>query len=332
MKPKETRYIPAKKDGKFECHVHEVKEGFFWHTARALIKSSIARLRAPKPEVVDWYAPEVPVMRSQELVVTWIGHATVLIQVAGLNIVTDPIFGNSSILYPRIIKPGIALDTLPPIDLVLISHNHMDHMEGSSICALAKNHPGIKFFVPQGNKPWFNKRRVPSVTECMWWESHTIFQKLTCTFLPAVHWTQRGLLDRNRSLWGSWMIECNGKTIYFGGDTAYGAHFETIAKDFSSIDLAILPIGPCEPRDSMRHAHIDSSEAIEAFKDLGAQHFFPIHWGTFHFGHEPARLPIDRLKQSWSQTNLKPVAVLHIPKAGKKLVIHDEKMGCPSFE
>ena len=303
--------------------MHEVKEGFLFDTASLLFKSFASRLNPWKKEFVDWYSPEVSVKRSQELVITWVGHATVLIQVAGLNILTDPIFGNSSMLYPRIIKPGISFERLPPIDLVLISHNHMDHMEGSSLRALAR-HAGIQFLVPQGDKAWFDRRCITAVNECMWWESHILSKALiTCTFLPAVHWTQRQVFDRNRSLWGSWMIQCGDRCIYFAGDTAYGPHFQAIATEFPSIDVAILPIGPCEPRESMKHAHMDTEEAMKAFEILKAKHFIPIHWGTFHFGNEPARLPIDRLMQGWRQVNLETKAILHVPKAGQKILINN---------
>lgn len=321
MKLKKDRYIPAKKDGRFECHVHEVKEGFLFDTASLLVRSFFSRLNPWKKEAVDWYAPEIPCERSQELVITWIGHATVLIQVAGINILTDPIFGDSTILFPRIIKPGILFDKLPPIDLVLISHNHMDHMNTSSVCALAR-HKHARFLVPHGDKAWFDKRNITSVEEFLWWESRTIGDTpVSCTFLPAVHWTQRRAFDRNRSLWGSWMIQAGSQSIYFAGDTAYGNHFQTIATEFPAIDVAILPIGPCEPREFMKHAHMDSQEAIQAFQVLNAQHFIPIHWGTFHFGHEPAHLPIDRLTGQWQGSNFGSELTLHIPKAGKKILI-----------
>ncbi len=322
MKQNKIRYVPAKKEGRFECAVHEVKEGFLFGTASLLIRSCVSRINPWKKEVVDWYNPEVPVERSQELVVTWIGHATVLVQVAGINILIDPIFGNSSILYPRIMKPGIPLENLPPIDLVLISHNHMDHMEDASIRALARRHKGVRFFVPQGDKAWFAKRNINAVTESMWWQSHRFGNtSISCTFLPAVHWTQRWLFDRNRSLWGSWLIKAGDKSVYFAGDTAYGKHFADIAAEFPSIDIAILPIGPCEPREFMKHAHMNADEAAQAFGILQAHHFIPIHWGTFRFGNEAAYLPIERLKQAWNQENFKTDTVLHIPKAGQKIII-----------
>lgn len=320
------KYMPAKKDGRFECQGHTVKEGFFWDTAASLVKSLCRRFRSQKKEVIDWYVPEVPKISSQELRVTWIGHATVLIQVAGYNILTDPIFGSSSFLYPRIIRPGIELDELPRIDFVFISHNHYDHMEAKSIRALHRKNPAIEFFVPHGDKSWFKKRGIFNATECMWWENKRVSEIMACTFLPSVHWTQRNFFDRNRSLWGSWALEVEGYTIYFGGDTAFGPHFTSIAREFPFIDLAILPIGPCEPRNAMKHAHMDSCEAIQAYKFLKAQNFFPIHWGTFRFGNEVPRLPLDRLQEQWSTLVIEKEAHLIIPKAGQSYNIQSKKL------
>jgi L-ascorbate metabolism protein UlaG (beta-lactamase superfamily) len=316
MQNKDNKYIPAKKDGRFECDGHGVKEGFFWPTAWSLVKSMVRRLRVR--EEVDWFMPEKPLERTDGFEVTWIGHSTVLIQAGGINILTDPIFGAASILFPRIIEPGIVLEHLPPIDVVLISHNHYDHMEASSLTYLARRNSEVRFLVPQGDRAWFVKRGIDNACECLWWESHAINGKVTCTFLPAVHWTQRRIFDRNKSLWGSWMVEVFGKTLYFGGDTAFGNHFDAIAREYPSIDLALLPIGPCEPRVSMKHAHMDAFEAIQAFVALGAHWFLPIHWGTFRFGSELAHLPVDRLEYGWSKNRLDGMRLI-IPKAGKRL-------------
>lgn len=320
MNLKEKRYLPALKNGRFQCYKHDVNQGFLWATASMLVRSAISRVNPFNRQQVSWYNPEPPVMRSQELVITWIGHSTILIQVNGLNILTDPIYGNASLLYPRIIKPGIAFKQLPPIDLVLLSHNHPDHMEASTITLLAKQHKA-HFFVPRGDKQWFIRHSIAErVTEFMWWQKQVVNDRnnrISCTFLPAIHWTQRTPFDRNKSLWGSWMITTQNITIYFAGDTAYGEHFAVIAQEFPQIDVALLPIGPCEPREFMKHSHMNAQEAGQALIMLGARHCFPIHWGTFHFGNEPASLPLDRLKSWWlDQQNL--TAKLCIPQAGKK--------------
>jgi L-ascorbate metabolism protein UlaG (beta-lactamase superfamily) len=328
MKIEKNRFIPAVKDGKFEssvCNAQESFCAFVFRTSSMLIKSFFSCLNPKKKEPIDWYAPQKPVERSESLIITWIGHSSFLIQIGGINIITDPVFSNATFLYPRIVAPGIALKDLPPIDCVLISHNHIDHMEKASIKILAR-HKGVQFLVPKGDKSWFQARSIAGATELTWWQSHEIQGsvpdkfKIRYTFLPALHWSQRNLFDRNSSLWGSWMIECQGTTIYFAGDTAYGTHFKEIANEFPSINVALMPIGPCEPRKWMKHAHIDSVEACQAFLSLNAQHFIPMHWGTFHFGNEPCLLPITRLKQFWQEIpQLSSKAILHLPKAGEQI-------------
>lgn len=324
MKENKNRYIPAVKDGRYQSHIFETKEEFLLTTVSMLMKSFMSRINPWQRDKVTWFTPGAVLDRSEQLVITWIGHATILIQIGGVNILTDPIFGNSSIFYRRIIQPGIALQNLPPIDIVLVSHNHIDHMEAFSMVRLANEHKPL-FIVPKGDKQWFDKRKIDCVKEFSWWESlqyeglHSE-SRVTCTFLPAVHWTQRWINDRNRSLWGSWMIECAGKRVYFAGDTAFGQHFETIAQEFPEIDAALMPIGPCEPRSIMKFSHMDAQEACKAFSILKARHFIPMHWGTFHFGVELAQVPLERLRQSWSQLSLSERAFLHEPSAGKPIV------------
>lgn len=233
--------------------------------------------------------------------ITWIGHASFLIRLGGVNIVTDPIFGNLFPLYPRLSEPGIAPDKLPPINIVLISHNHRDHMDEATLISLKKQHNPL-FLVPWGDKAWFDARGFERVVEHMWSDSY--FDKdnnVRCTFLPAKHWSQRSLFDRNKSLWGSWMIECNGMSIYFAGDTAFGSHFEEIGKHYKSINMALMPIAPCEPDAHMRKVHVDACQAIEGFILLGATHFIPMHWGTFYFGSDAFKEPLTRLRQWWAQ-------------------------------
>ncbi|HVX00117.1 MAG TPA: MBL fold metallo-hydrolase, partial [Candidatus Babeliaceae bacterium] len=246
-----------------------------------------------------------------------------------------------SIFFPRLIPAGITFNRLPPIDVVLISHNHPDHMDASTLYALEQHHT-VTFMVPQGDKAWFDRRGFKRVREYMWWDqyTHTPLRAgtgdITLTFLPALHWSQRGVFDRNRSLWGSWMVEgihappitpllsdsTSGhnlldKTttisidsvqqnenpqhyrIYFAGDTAYGKHFDAIAREFSTIDVALMPVGPCEPSTWMRSSHVSAEEAGQGFLDLRARQFIPMHWGTYWFGLEYPLIPIDRLLSWW---------------------------------
>ena len=280
------------------------------------------QIKLPKNSA-DWIAINTLTHQSEEPIITWIGHSTFLIQINKKNILTDPIFGSPTLLFPRILPPGIAPADLPKIDFVIISHNHLDHMDNSSLTFLKKINPDIKILVPEGDQHWFAKREFKNIYNHVWWQKNSL-NGIDFTFLPALHWSQRNLFDRNRSLWGSWMIQANGHSIYFAGDTAYSHHFKAIAKEFTNINVALMPIGPCEPRKYMYDTHVNAEEAGQAFLDLNAKQFIPMHWGTFHFGTDAFETPIKRIQRWWKRNR----AELHnkfllIPKFGQSLVINN---------
>lgn len=312
-----TKWLPILKRNRFYNPAGEsTPESLLLGTVPSLFKSFTSRLFQKKPQPAAWLHPQQIPFRSQELSVTWIGHATFLIQVADLNILTDPVFGEVSTFFPRILAPGIHLDTLPSIDYVLISHNHWDHMDAASLTALKERHPSMQVLVPRGDKQWFTKRRF-TAHEYSWWESHTE-KNATFSFLPSVHWSGRGLFDTNRSLWGSWMVRAADRAIYFAGDTAYGDHFKQIAHEHSPIDVALMPIGPCEPKEWMLRTHMDVERSLQAFDDLNANHFIPMHWGTFPFGNDQFDAPIAQLKQQ--SAGLKKGS-FHLLKAGYRQIV-----------
>lgn len=245
--------------------------------------------------------------RSDKPEITWIGHSTFLIQVAGKNIITDPIFGTLSTIFPRLVAPAIKIAELPPIDYVIISHNHFDHMDSQALIMLKERFPYVKVLVPMGDKDWFDRHMFTHVSEHMWWDEILDEQKalLKFTFLPANHWSQRTLFDKNKSLWGSWMIEVDGFTLYFAGDTSWGKHFKIIGEEFKNIDVALLPIAPGEPRSWMKDTHINAEEAVQACIDLNARTLIPMHWGTYHLGFDEYFAPIELLKKSWNAMQLK---------------------------
>lgn len=266
-----------------------------------------------------WYSPVDPVDRTKNLLITWIGHSTFLIQADGINIITDPVFGHLP-LFRRQIKPGIELKKVPSLDYVLISHNHRDHMDAAAL-SFFKNHPSCVFLVPLGDKAWFEQRGFTRVREYSWWEQDTFMHgdaQVSFSFLPALHWSQRGLGDYNKSLWGSWMITIGGHSVYFAGDTAYAGHFHAIAQEFPVITHALMPIGPCEPRKWMKDSHISAEESGQAFLDLNAQKFFPMHWGTFSFGTDPHEAPYERIISWWQQQALSPEKQLFVLKVGQR--------------
>lgn len=323
-KNKSHRIAPYIYKDRFYNYEGEKKPDVFIPSVIMLLKSHLRR-RVEKETMRDWVERTEPLRMSTQLAVTWIGHATFLIQIGTINILTDPVFGSLSVLYPRILPEGITFKQLPPIDFVLISHNHRDHMDAHTL-QLLKNQEGITFLVPQGDKKWFRERGFGKVIENNWWDRQVYVAsangttRIEFTFLPAFHWSQRGVFDYNKSLWGSWMILCNNTTIYFGGDTGYSSHFKCIKEEFPVIDFALMPIGPCEPRSLMRTSHINAEEAGQAFIDLGAKHFIPMHWGTYFFGTDNFMLPVDRLRAWWHTAHLDADKTLHLVKAGQRIM------------
>jgi len=300
------KIVPRRKKKRFSFGAEDRAESLFFETIPTFLASLLNRRSRMDADRISWLAPDTPISRSVRPVATWIGHATFLLQLGGVNILTDPVFGDLSFLFPRTLPPGISLNLLPPIDLVLISHNHPDHMDAPSLKALLKRNPNMKVLVPQGDKEWFDAHGFIDTVEHTWWDRTTAPGSsheagVTCTFVPAAHWSQRGIFDQNRSLWGGWVVSHAGKSIYFAGDTAYAHHFAAIAQAFPSLDAALMPIGPREPHERMRRTHLCPREAVKAFGELGAKQFVPMHWGTFAFGVDEFDAPIKDLKSCWSE-------------------------------
>ena len=304
----------------------EKPESLFLGTIPSFIQSFFNRRKRMACKVNEWLSRSKPLSSSIEPVITWIGHATFLIQMGGFNILTDPIFGHPSMIYHRVLPAGLDIQQLPKIDVVLISHNHRDHMDESSLLALKQHSPGMRVLVPMGDKAWFDARRFDDTKEYMWWDQEIVHENdrsIEFVFLPSSHWSQRGIFDKNKSLWGSWMIRANGYSMYFAGDTAYYKHFKEIGNEFPSIHTALMPIGPCEPENRMIHLHINAEQSGDAFLELGARHFVPMHWGTFAFGRDFFSTPIKRIK-SWWQANDHKIGpkLLHVVKAGQILAMN----------
>jgi L-ascorbate metabolism protein UlaG (beta-lactamase superfamily) len=325
------RRYPCMRNGRFYNYFGEKKLKFLLPSL-SLLCASFFTTAPVCPDLASWVQQSVPPTSSEQLTITWLGHASFLIQVNHINIVTDPVFGDISRLYPRLLPSGVSLEHLPPIDLVLISHNHRDHLDAPSIYTLARREQEfpVTFLVPKGDKQWFTSRNIYTVHEFMWWDryNHTKnTQSIELSFLPAQHWSQRGLFDYNRSLWGSWMISSATQHVYFAGDTAYGAHFKAIAQEFPVITTALMPIGPCEPRKWMTTSHVSAEEAGQAFLDLQAHSFIPMHWGTYNFGSDSFLAPIERLTAWWQAHKQTTVnKQLYIVKTGKQYSIPEQPL------
>lgn len=228
--------------------------------------------------------------------ITWMGHATVLLQVNGVNILTDPIFSDraSPVRWagPKRKRPlPASLAQLPRIDLVVISHNHADHLDEPTIRELVNQQGGQpQFLVPLGVDALLKEFGVTKTQPMDWWDRYEVGE-LRMTFVPAQHWSARGLSDRNKTLWGGWVIEGAGKSVYFAGDTGYSRHFAEIGARFGGFDLALIPIGAYEPRWFMKDQHVNPDEAARIHIDVRSRLSVGVHWGSFELTDEALDKP-----------------------------------------
>ena len=232
-------------------------------------------------------------------VVTWLGHAAFLLRLAGKTVLIDPFLSEYASpiqgLGPRrFAPPGLTVEQLPRIDVLIVSHNHYDHLDAKTIEALPYKRR-IQVVVPLGLGRFFRMRGFRHVTELDWHQDVTLDQlKLTC--VPAIHRSARGLHDRNRTLWAGFILESAERRVYFGGDTGYGAVFEDTGRRYGPFDLALLGIGCYAPRAAMHMNHANPEEAVQIALDLGASHVMGMHWGTILMTEEPAFEPPERFR------------------------------------
>ncbi len=231
-----------------------------------------------------------------QLAATFIGHATYLLQFAGRTVLTDPVFssraGPFGLLGPRRARPpALRLGELPCIDVVLLSHNHYDHLDLSALRWLAQHRRPL-IVVPLGLKSWLESRGVANVVELDWWQSHFAATGVEIICTPAQHWSSRGPGDRCRTLWGGFWINTPGGSVWFAGDTGWGPHFAEVGARLGAPALAILPIGAYEPRWFMAAVHMNPDEAVRAHLAVGAQQSFAMHHGTFQLTDEGLDAPL----------------------------------------
>lgn len=235
--------------------------------------------------------------------ITWIGHATLLVQIAGVNILTDPHFSERAFAVqwfgPRRRVPlTVKLEELPRIDLVVISHSHYDHLDRGSVLAL-NGQPGGPplFLVPLGIERWLAEQGITRTRALDWWDREQ-FAGLDVHFVPAQHWSSRTPFDRNRTLWGGWVIRTDRFSFYFAGDTGYSSDFRAIGERFGGFDVAAIPVGAYLPRWFMKDQHVDPDEAVQIHRDVKSRWSIGIHWGSFELTDEPLDAPIGELAEA----------------------------------
>ena len=303
-----SRYLnqdPQYSRGPISARLHTLITGMTWLVAERRVSAlhleaaDLERLRDSRPDAT----------------VTWIGHSTLLVQLDGVTFLTDPTW--SDIVGPfgligvrRYTPPGIPFEALPRIDVVLISHDHYDHLDEATIRRLARAFDP-RFLVPMGLKAWFADRGLTNVTELNWGESAVVGGvAFVCT--PAQHGGGRTLADQGRRLWSSWAA-LGTKRFYFGGDTGYYRHFKDTGEALGPFDLAALPIGSYTPRATARPVHLSPEEALQAWTDLRATTFLGMHWGTYALAREPYDEPPRRIAAEVARRELPAERIWILP-------------------
>ncbi|MDH6223724.1 MBL fold metallo-hydrolase [Streptomyces sp. MJP52] len=274
------------------------------------------------------YRPEpLPAVDARQVAVSWAGHASWVIRIGGLTVLADPVWSRRILGTPARVTPvGVPWDALPPVDAVVISHNHYDHLDLPTLRRLPADTP---MFVPGGLGRWFSRRGFRRVTELDWWESARL-KGVRLDFVPAHHWSKRTLTDTCRSLWGGWMLTADGdadgggagdgRRVYFAGDTGYGHWFRRIGERYPGIDLALMPIGAYDPRWWLRDVHCDPEEAVRATLDVGARRMAPMHWGTFLLSSEPVMEPLHRVRDAWAAAGRAREDLWDLPVGGSRVL------------
>jgi len=257
--------------------------------------------------------------RQNAPLVTWLGHVSVLLQVGGLNFLIDPTLADFAGPYgrfgaPRRVPAPVTPEQLPCIDVVLISHNHYDHLCDATLARLLANGQTPRFLVPRGLKPWFDGREITNVTEMDWWSQVNVGDSLRVHFTPSQHWSRRTPWDTNASLWGGFMIEWSRAPeqpwrFMFPGDTGYSADFKAIRQRLGMVDFLALPIGAYLPRDFMKAMHVNPADAVQLMLDLEARQAVGVHWGTFMLTQEAFDQPPRDLAIALRERNVPPERV-----------------------
>ena len=293
-------------------NIQPYEENDFWDFLKW--RRERAKMDIPGPESYSFPLakndPDFLRQNRDRKTLTWIGHATILLQIEGYNILTDPHFSKrtSPVQWagPERVAPlGMALADLPPIDIVVISHDHYDALDEQTIKELRQRPGGEKtrFYVPLGLKKWFAIRGLDQVIEMDWWDRRQDghFEVIA---VPVQHWSKRSMFSRNKTLWAGWVIKSNAFQFIFVGDTGYAPHFKEIGEKLGPFDLAAIPIGAYEPRWFMGKHHVNPEESVQIHKDVVSKKSVAIHWGTFILTDEPLDEPPKRLAAAMRENRI----------------------------
>ena len=269
--------------------------------------------RAPVPVVApDLHRLAAPPAAGEGARITWLGHASFLVQLDGVSLLVDPVLVEKVVTVPRNVPPGLTFEQLPHIDAALVSHSHYDHLDLPTLKRV-----GAVVYAGLGLRKLLEKEGL-ACAELGWWQSARI-GPVEVTFVPAQHWSRRTLSDTNRTLWGGFVVKGSSATVYHAGDTGWFEGFAEIGRRFR-IDAALLPIGAYDPPWFMSPQHMNPEEALRAFGELRANTFVAMHWGTFKLADEPLDEPPKRLEAERARLGLPPERV-RVPAVGETIEV-----------
>ena len=301
------------RDGFHNRYPHAEK-GSFWKWKLEEWRDGLPAPAPPGGWHFDVVTPDVGFLRTNRTVetVTWIGHASFFVQRGGVNILADPHLTERasplSFAGPkRVVPPALDFNDLPHIDVVVVSHNHYDHMDAETLTRLAQQSGGPpRYLVGLGLKRWFIAQGIETVDELDWWDGIEV-NGVKFNFVPTQHWSKRTLWDENQTLWGGWLIESPTFRFLHAGDSGYSRDFVDIRNRYGKIDLAALPVGGYAPRWFMQANHFDPDDAVKAHTDLGTRFTVGMHWGTFaNLTDEPLDEVPQRVAEAIARSNVSP--------------------------
>jgi L-ascorbate metabolism protein UlaG (beta-lactamase superfamily) len=284
--------------GKFDDRAQQPQRGP-WDMLRWRIGDTIAgrRVKDPGGFTTPRRQNDGAALQDPSASLTWIGHATFLLRLGGKLIATDPVWSERIGPIRRRVPPGVAIDLVPPVDLVLVSHNHYDHLDVPTLRALGE---APTYVTPIGNGRVIAKAGAKKIIELDWWQSHREGDvEITC--VPAAHWSMRAPWNRNDMLWSGFVVRGPEGVAFHSGDTALFDGFAEIGARLGPIDWAMLPIGAYEPRWFMKPQHMNPEDAADAFAALGARTLVAMHWGTFKLTDEPLGEPPERIRRVFAE-------------------------------
>lgn len=262
----------------------------------------------------------VPASSSEELIITFVNHSTFLIQWNNLNILTDPVWSERCSPFQfagpsRMRPPGIHFEELPPIDAVLLSHNHYDHLDLPTVRKLHKLYEPV-FVVPLGVGKFLNQHQISNIKEMDWWQATDFGLQIMAT--PAQHFSSRGLMDRDKTLWCGYTLSDGDRKVYFAGDSGYGPFFRDIGKKAGPMDVSLIPIGAYEPKWFMSPIHVSPSQSVQIHKDVASKHSIAMHFGTFPLADEGQGKAEEELIFSLEEAEV-PQSEFIIPEEGQPM-------------